>query len=81
LAAGGRRGLGHLGLDLTLQVDAGHFGAGQQVDRDIGEFFAYVITALAPRVECFGDLALEEADSLGVQQPINRAFSRSGSSR
>jgi hypothetical protein len=66
--------LGHLGLDLGLQVGAGHLGEAQQVDRRVGQFFAEVFAALAPGVECFGDLALEQAElqrDIGGIEPLN----------
>src|ERR1700733_14581664 len=45
-----------LGLDLTLQVNTGHRGQAEQVNRDIREFLAYVLASLAPGVESFGYL-------------------------
>src|ERR1017187_61385 len=66
-----RRVLGHLGLDLVLQIDAGHLGQPQQVDRHVGQFFPEVVATLAPGVECFGHLALERR--FQVTEVLNRA--------
>jgi hypothetical protein len=57
-----RRVLDHLGFDLILQVNACYLGQAQQVDCLIRQFFSKIFTTLAPRVECFGNLPLEQAE-------------------
>jgi hypothetical protein len=52
-----------------VQIDARHLGEAQQVDCHIRQFFRGVFTALAPRVECLGDLSLEQAE---LQRDIGR---------
>lgn len=46
--------LGQLGLDLVLEVNAGHLGEAQKVDGYVCQFFADVFMVLAPGVEGFG---------------------------
>ena len=55
-------GASPLGFDLVLQINACHLGQAQQVDRHIRQFFPDVFATLAPRVKCFGDLPLEQAE-------------------
>ena len=59
---------------MVLQIDAGHLGQAQQVDGYIRQFFPDVSTALAPCVEGFGDLPLEQAE---LQRDIGRVESLS----
>ena len=53
------QGLARMAEWSETEAALGHLGQAQQVDGHIGQLFPDVSTALAPCVECFGDLSLE----------------------